>query len=520
MKHITITMVTSIMIFSLTMASVYAGQQHTTHHTQTLLFEDLDPLVDIAITVDIQKIRSLEKNDNHVHSNKKIDLMSDPDFYVKVFINDVPFTSTVWRNTKYIDNPEWSATLNVPDEQEFVTIQIQLWDENGIVDKRCDISSDFNSYEDSFDIELTYSLKTGLWWGDDYVTPDTLSFDPSGYGRLNGCDDGSIYERGQRDCELWFDIYQTDYDSDGIPYWTEVNIYGTDPMIDNGGEDADNDGCPIEWEHHYGHGYDDWYGQYYWWYDPFIYNDHAATDLDNDGLDNVEEYLTWEYGSDPFRKDVFIELDYMAESPMGESSALPEESKELLRTAFNRQNIVYHLDDGSWKNSGSDVIPFDAETDNDELQNIYWNYFLEQDPQNWRRGVFHYGLIVYNASYPGFVFWGGVEPYLDCYQISSKGMEKKVVPNINRKRTIVYASAYMHEFGHTLGIFNGNTPGCDDSNGKYWWQPNWWKWRPYKSVMNYGYMYLMVDYSDGSRGRNDFDDWNRIDLTFFQNKLW
>ena len=98
--------------------------------------------------------------------------------------------------------------------------------------------------------------------------------------------------------------------------------------------------------------------------------------------------------------------------------------------------------------------------------------------------------------------------------------ENKTIPKIQAKRDIVFASAYMHECGHTLGIFNGNTPGCDDQNGKYPWQKNWWKWRPYKSVMNYGYMYKIVDYSDGSRGRNDFDDWNRLDFTFFQEPWW
>jgi hypothetical protein len=81
-------------------------------------------------------------------------------------------------------------------------------------------------------------------------------------------------------------------------------------------------------------------------------------------------------------------------------------------------------------------------------------------------------------------------------------------------------ASWWHECGHTLGIFHGNTPGCDDQNGKAPWQKNWWKWRPYKSVMNYGYMYKIVDYSDGSRGRNDFDDWDRLDLTFFQNFWW
>ena len=34
--------------------------------------------------------------------------------------------------------------------------------------------------------------------------------------------------------------------------------------------------------------------------------------------------------------------------------------------------------------------------------------------------------------------------------------------------------------------------------------------------MNYGYTYILVDYSDGSRGMNDFDDWNNLDLTHFE----
>ncbi len=128
--------------------------------------------------------------------------------------------------------------------------------------------------------------------------------------------------------------------------------------------------------------------------------------------------------------------------------------------------------------------------------------------------------MIYNAErYPGFGFSGRVKPVIDSYQISALGMEKKAkLPYL--KRDIVYASAYMHECGHTLGIFHGNTLGCDDQNGKYPWELNWWRWRPYKSVMNYGYMYMMVDYSDGSRGKNDFDDWNRLDFNFFQTSLW
>ena len=38
--------------------------------------------------------------------------------------------------------------------------------------------------------------------------------------------------------------------------------------------------------------------------------------------------------------------------------------------------------------------------------------------------------------------------------------------------------------------------------------------------MNYGYMYgtiwNLVDYSDGSHGKNDFDDWSNINFGYFE----
>ena len=163
-------------------------------------------------------------------------------------------------------------------------------------------------------------------------------------------------------------------------------------------------------------------------------------------------------------------------------------------------------------------------------------YFLNGDLNNWRRGAFHYGLITYHHEYyHGFAFPSHIEgkpAYLDCFQIATK--EHEVVPfkypilhiigrkSLNKQyhREIIYASAIMHETGHVLGIFHSNTPGCDNASGKFPWQKDWWVWRNYKSVMNYGLMYTFVDYSDGSRGRNDFDDWDRIDLTFFQREVW
>jgi len=241
--------------------------------------DDLDPLVDLEVTVDIQAIRSFDKYDHQLRFREYIDRVSDPDFYVKVFINGEEFTSEIWKNTRYIYEPNFTPTADVPDEEEFVDIGIQLWDWQIGEHRLCDLSSD----PADFDIELTYSLKTGHWSGDDALE------DASGYGRLNGCDDGSIYEQ-DLDCELWFDIYCNDFDEDMLPYWMEVNEYGTDPEVTNVGEDTDGDNVPIEWE-------------WRWGYDPTTPDNHDTLDPDADSIDNEEEYLTTEYRSDPFRTD-------------------------------------------------------------------------------------------------------------------------------------------------------------------------------------------------------------------------
>jgi len=483
--------------------------------------EDIDPLVDLEVTVTIKEIRALDK----------IDLIGESDFYVKVFINNVEHKSPIWRNKNYL-TPNWSATQDVPDGEENVAIKIQLWDWNFIKDRMCDISRNDVAEPLSQDVTINYDLKTGHWLGDDWVRSSKVFFDPSGYGRLNGCDDNTIYQK-DRDCEIWFDITQNDYDNDGIPFWTEVNEFETDPEIDNTGEDADGDGVPIEWEHKWGHYFSYNYRlgkwQHGWTYHPFEWNDHANLDPDDDGLDNIEEYLTSEWGSDPFRKDIFLEMDQMEIGPNGEGSFVPEASKDMIKDAFSRQNIVFHIDDGCM--GGGEQIPFDYAVDGEELHEIYLNHFLNNDTTNWRRGVFHYGLIIYDCTiYGGFAFSttaDGEHYVVDSFLVSTIYHDQGSFPythpliaalmrgsfNKERQREIVYGGAIMHETGHTLGIFRWNTPGCDNHDAE---KKDWLKWRNYRSCMNYNFVYSLVDYSDGSRGKNDFDDWNRIELTFFQ----
>jgi len=109
---------------------------------------------EIELTVEIQKIRSLEKDDPQVKAKEEIDTASDPDFYLKIYINNIEFTSDIWHNTRYIYNPDFSPTVNIPADEEDIVIKIQLWDyaDEHNTDRLCDISGDSGNSDDRYDV--------------------------------------------------------------------------------------------------------------------------------------------------------------------------------------------------------------------------------------------------------------------------------------------------------------------------------------------------------------------------------
>ena len=444
---------------------------------------------DIEIIVDILAIRALDK----------IDRLSDPDFFVKIIFDDEEYVSDTWKDAPSLYDC-CSFTKNISEDVEKMNVTFQLWDKNLITKRLCDISGDRNQDNIGFDTTVVYDIKTGRWSGDDYIG------DPSGYGRLNGCDDGSIYEN-ELDCELWFDIKQEDSDGDGIPYWIETNVYGTDPLVDDTGSDIDEDGIPIEWEHRFG-------------FNPLIWDDHEKYDPDQDSLNNLEEYLTWSWDSDPYRRDVFLEMDHMEPGPEDKQNDVPVESYELLKNPFHRRNIVFHVD---YEVYGGDLIPFDNDTKHEEAIDIYETYFIKNESENWRRSVFHYAVWVYYCKPMGYAFRGDMTPSMGYLRgtnsfIVCTALIDKIDDSIFIKtsRPSIYASDIMHEMGHNFGLRWGNPFGVDCQFGKNPWQPNFWIFGRYKSIMNYRYTYSILDYSDGSNGFFDHDDWETIELSYFE----
>jgi hypothetical protein len=150
--------------------------------------------------------------------------------------------------------------------------------------------------------------------------------------------------------EIWFNIYQNDYDTDGIPYWTEVNILHTDPKVDDSKLDPDGDGIPTAWE-------------WKWGYDPFTWNDHKHLDPDIDGIENIEEYRMAKYFADPYHQDIYVEADN--EDSIGLGLLYPaaifwEESQQGVIERYSEHNINMYIDNG-WpdtpRNGGGEILP-------------------------------------------------------------------------------------------------------------------------------------------------------------------
>jgi hypothetical protein len=135
---------------------------------------------------------------------------------------------------------------NVEEEQLSVEIEIKLVDKQKKILQKKPIDRAMEGFN------LTYDFKTGRWSGDDCFN------DSDGYGHFNG----SLFE-------MWFNVRQTDYDADGIPYWTEVNVLRTNPRVNDMKLDPDNDGIPTYWE-------------WKWGYDPNVWDNHTYLDPDDD----------------------------------------------------------------------------------------------------------------------------------------------------------------------------------------------------------------------------------------------
>jgi hypothetical protein len=393
---------------------------------------------------------------------------------------------------------EYKIQKDVPEEQETSKITISIYEriKKGITNLRKD---DILREE----INILYDYRTGQWTGDDYF----------------GDNNGYRHHIGEY-FEIWFDLYQSGYDGDRIPYWVEVNVIKTDPTVDDRKLDLDDDKIPTYWE-------------WKWGYDPNIWDDHVNLDPDIDGLENIEEYQMQKWLSNPFMQNIYVEVDGMEKGGIFDPPHIMwEESQQAAIDRFSEHNIQLLIDHGwpdSPKNGGGELLLHYQVTS--DIHGMMLQFYKHHFPDE-RKGIFRYVVIGHGAGYS----W---PQNSNQYDTSHLGYNSKQMINpfrnpwhipTQRAFRVHIGAMFMHEIGHTLGIMPYNIEGCDNlsyADGIPFISPAYKNykqtWSQYYSVMNYywttNYDWLkkLLDYSDGSNGPPyDQNDWEYLYLPFFQ----
>ena len=278
----------------------------------------------------------------------------------------------------------------------------------------------------------------------------------------------------------------------------EVPDYLVKPVVIEFTElDSDGDGVPDVWESTYG-------------YDPLQKNNHSTLDPDHDGLTNIEECYAEQWGAHPFEKDVFWELDWMRSTKTDKTNKPDASLLAEIKQAFADHNISLHVDTGEL--GGGEEIPYEESFSIVDLRDYYWAYFLHNDINNPRKGIFHYGFICDDGPSAGNAFFGWDN--LDSFIVSADKIGGKR-PSLSRERFIVGGA--VHELGHTLALTVDDHRGNDNTIATLPFTKEWLMYLPYRSCMNYWYTYEVLVFSDGNLGPTDFDDWHHMDLSFFKN---
>jgi len=288
------------------------------------------------------------------------------------------------------------------------------------------------------------------------------------------------------------------------PTWILDNIFQK-PSYSNpwpehitiAGTDTDGDGAPDWWESK-------------WGYNPQVWDDHYNLDPDNDSLNNIEECYMDHYNASPFHKDVFLELDWTKALQQNVTNAPQTAELTEMTDAFAAQNITLHVDTGNL--GGGEEIPPQTFISYADLVNLYWNYFLHNDLNNPRQRIFHYGLLCDYTEGPGFVFigWDNLNSFVIADQFLADNY-----PHFSRDRLAITSA--MHELGHTFGLIATKYAGIDNLATQKPIYKEFWLYRNYKSLLNYLYTASIMNYSDGTHGRGDFNDWGNIEFSFFKN---
>lgn len=241
-----------------------------------------------------------------------------------------------------------------------------------------------------------------------------------------------------------------------------------------------------------------------WWvYDPITISDPATPadidtsadmgDNDGDGIPNDWEINGYDangdgkidlnfpqWGANPNKKDIFVEMDYMPGLMASES-----ELNTIVRTFADypisnpdgSNGINIHLDAGSiyskYNLGGGEQISYQTLKNERTVGQIRSQH---SDPA--RNGIFHY--MVFGDYYTDAPGSSGIA------QIEGLNFAVTLGPTYwgNNVSSNTYSGTFIHELGHNLGLHHG---GQDELNFK----PN------YLSIMNYRYQIRGVPLANG-----------------------
>ena len=456
-----------IIIIILILATLLQFQKAPVEKKEEKIIDDrISPLENQALFVEILRIRNRGLMDKML--SYSLDWRNPPSFYYIIKVDGKEGSSkgnvgetgvyTTWDTIGY----ESSMVFDVDEEKEYsdVTISIIELVPTGLFGRNV-------KEVEKERISLRYDYRTGRWTGDDYF------MDKDGMGHYLG-----------KNYEIWFNLYQADYDHDGIPYWVEVNVLGTDPAVDDSKLDPDNDGIPTSWEWKYG-------------YDPFTYNEHSKLDPDIDGIENIEEYKMRKYFANPFQPDIYIETDGMEKKGFFD---LPhifyKESQQMIIERFARHGINVYIDDG-WNalpNGGGELLPYQANLD--DILGKQLLAFYEHNFPDERKGIFRYVVVGVRKDGGGFITPVKYNRFDAIYVSNDFNSMMTRIAFTPREIRVMLAKAILHELGHSLGLMPGIFPGIDlVSRRVYDRYPNMPDdeynayLEKYYSVMNYQYIY-------------------------------
>jgi len=496
-----------ISAFAIYLVFPYEEEKEESKLDEEIIIDDrISPLENQGLFVELNRIRHRGVLDKLITPGST-SWRSKPNFYAVVSSEGIEYStkniaalgaaSENYFNTWDTMFMEQKNQFNPDEEQDRSTVEITIYENipDGLLGLK-------NKDVEREKIRLTYDYRTGRWTGDDYF------MDSDGYGHYLG-----------DTFEVWFHLHQIDYDKDNIPYWVEVNVLGTNPTVDDSKKDPDNDGIPTDWE-------------WYWGYDPFVWDDHENLDPDIDGIENIEEYQIRNWFANPFHQEIYCEIDNMKGKVLFmDRHMMWEESMQSVIERFAQHNINLYLDQG-WPdtpyNGGGSLLPFYQTTSQDSgiLLQFYNHYFPDE-----RKGIFHYVVI---GNEGGFTHPTDHNTYYTSHVYVNNPMfllpfKTPIMVPTPRAWRVHVAAIFMHELGHSIGLTPWTVEGCDNHTSFAMFFTKEWRqykesWGNYYSVMNYFWAVMndlrkeLIDYSDGSNAGTGYDvnDWETLYLPSFQ----